>query len=59
MKEAGFEIVELGSDTANWDKVQATDKMKGFISAASRILFMLVFVPDHFGTAFVLIILDF
>ena len=33
MKEAGFEIVELGSDTANWDKVQATDKMKGFISA--------------------------
>ncbi len=33
MKDAGFEIVELGSDTANWDKVQATDKMKGFISA--------------------------
>ena len=33
MKEGGFEIVELGSDTANWDKVQATDKMKGFISA--------------------------
>ncbi len=33
LKEAGFEIEELGSDTANWDKVQATDKMKGFISA--------------------------
>ena len=33
MKEGGFEIEELGSDTANWDKVQATDKMKGFISA--------------------------
>ena len=33
MKDAGFEIVELGKDTANWDKVQATDKMKGFISA--------------------------
>lgn len=33
MKEAGFEIHELGSDNANWDKVQATDKMKGFISA--------------------------
>ncbi len=33
MRLGGFEIVELGSDTANWDKVQATDKMKGFISA--------------------------
>ena len=33
LKDAGFEIVELGNDTANWDKVQATDKMKGFISA--------------------------
>ena len=33
MKEGGFELEELGSDTANWDKVQATDKMKGFISA--------------------------
>jgi len=33
IKDAGFEIVELGNDTANWDKVQATDKMKGFISA--------------------------
>lgn len=33
MKEGGFEVEELGSDTANWDKVQATDKMKGFISA--------------------------
>ena len=34
IKAAGFDVVELGSDTANWDKVQATDKMKGFISAA-------------------------
>lgn len=33
MKAGGFELEELGSDTANWDKVQATDKMKGFISA--------------------------
>ncbi len=33
MKDGGYEIVELGADTANWDKVQATDKMKGFISA--------------------------
>ncbi len=33
IKDAGFEVVELGNDTANWDKVQATDKMKGFISA--------------------------
>ena len=33
MKENGFEVEELGSDTANWDKVQGTDKMKGFIAA--------------------------
>lgn len=33
LKDAGFEPNELGSDNANWDKVQATDKMKGFISA--------------------------
>ncbi|NLL36333.1 MAG: galactose ABC transporter substrate-binding protein [Fretibacterium sp.] len=33
IKEAGFEVEELGSDTANWDKVQGTDKMKGFIAA--------------------------
>ncbi len=33
MKDGGFDVEELGSDTANWDKVQATDKMKGFISA--------------------------
>lgn len=33
IKDAGWEPVELGSDTANWDKVQATDKMKGFIAA--------------------------
>ena len=32
--DGGFEAVQLGSDTANWDKVQATDKMKGFISSA-------------------------
>ena len=31
--DGGFEVIELGSDTANWDKVQATDKMKGFISS--------------------------
>ena len=34
MKDSGFELEELGSDTANWDKVQATDKMNGFISSA-------------------------
>lgn len=34
LADAGIEVVELGADTANWDKVQATDKMKGFISAA-------------------------
>ena len=33
IKDGGFAVVELGNDTANWDKVQATDKMKGFISA--------------------------
>ncbi len=33
MKDGGFEVEELGSDTANWDKVQGTDKMKGFIAA--------------------------
>ena len=34
IKEAGFEVAELGNDTANWDKVQATAKMEGFISSA-------------------------
>ncbi|MBR0258582.1 MAG: galactose ABC transporter substrate-binding protein, partial [Synergistaceae bacterium] len=33
IKDAGFEVVELGNDTANWDKVQATAKMEGFISS--------------------------
>lgn len=33
MKDGGFDVEELGSDTANWDKVQGTDKMKGFIAA--------------------------
>ena len=34
IKEAGFDVEELGNDTANWDKVQGTDKMKGFIASA-------------------------
>ena len=33
MKDGGFELEELGSDTANWDKVQGVDKMKGFIAS--------------------------
>lgn len=33
MKDAGWNPVELASDNANWDKVQATDKMKGFIAS--------------------------
>jgi len=33
MKDSGFELEELGSDTANWDKVQGANKMSGFISA--------------------------
>lgn len=33
MKEAGLDIVEVGSDNANWDKVQGHDKMKNFITA--------------------------
>ena len=33
IKDSGFEVEELGSDTANWDKVQGADKMKGFIAA--------------------------
>lgn len=31
--DAGYEVEELASDTAMWDKVQATDKMNGFISS--------------------------
>lgn len=34
IEEAGFGVEALGSDVANWDKVQATDKMKGFIASA-------------------------
>lgn len=33
MKEAGLDIVEIGSDNANWDKVQGHDKMKNFITS--------------------------
>lgn len=33
IKDSGFDLIELGSDTANWDKVQGADKMKGFISS--------------------------
>lgn len=33
MKDAGLDIVELGSDNANWDKVQGHDKMKNFITS--------------------------
>ena len=33
MKDAGLDIVEVGSDNANWDKVQGHDKMKNFITA--------------------------
>lgn len=34
IKDAGFEVENLGTDTAMWDKVQATDKMKAFIASA-------------------------
>lgn len=30
--DAGFEVEDLGTDTAQWDKVKATDLMKNFIS---------------------------
>ncbi len=33
MKDAGLDIVEVGSDNANWDKVQGHDKMKNFITS--------------------------
>lgn len=33
MKDAGYEVEEVGSDNADWEKVKATDKMKGFISS--------------------------
>lgn len=33
MKEAGLDIVEVGSDNANWDKVLGHDKMKNFITS--------------------------
>ncbi|MEG2173894.1 MAG: substrate-binding domain-containing protein, partial [Oscillospiraceae bacterium] len=33
LETAGFGVEKLGADTANWDKVQATDKMKGFIAS--------------------------
>ncbi|HBU11220.1 MAG TPA: methyl-galactoside ABC transporter substrate-binding protein, partial [Clostridiales bacterium] len=31
--DRGYGVEELGSDNADWDKVKATDKMKGFISS--------------------------
>ena len=34
IQAAGYEVEDLGTDTANWDKVQATDKMKAFIASA-------------------------
>lgn len=33
LKDSGFAVQELGADNANWDKVLATDKMKGFIAS--------------------------
>lgn len=33
MLDAGMKIEEIGSDNANWDKVQGHDKMKNFITA--------------------------
>lgn len=33
MQDAGYEIEQLGADTAMWDKVKATDLMKTFIAA--------------------------
>ncbi len=33
MKDAGLKIEEIGSDNANWDKVQGHDKMKNFITS--------------------------
>lgn len=33
MKEGGLKVEEIGSDNANWDKVQGHDKMKNFITA--------------------------
>ena len=33
MLDAGLKIEEIGSDNANWDKVQGHDKMKNFITS--------------------------
>ncbi len=33
MLDAGIKIEEIGSDNANWDKVQGHDKMKNFITS--------------------------
>lgn len=33
MEDAGFEVEQLASDTAMWDKVKATDLMKAFIAS--------------------------
>nr|WP_314716135.1 galactose ABC transporter substrate-binding protein [uncultured Fretibacterium sp.] len=33
MKDGGFEVEELASETANWDKAQGAERMKGFIAS--------------------------
>ncbi len=33
MKDGGFEVEELGCDTANWDRTQGAERMKGFITS--------------------------
>ncbi len=33
LEDAGYEVEQLGADTAMWDKVKATDLMKTFIAA--------------------------
>ena len=33
LKDAGFELEELGREVADWEKVKGFDKMKGFISS--------------------------
>jgi len=33
LKDAGFELEELGRDVADWEKVKGFDKMKGFLSS--------------------------
>lgn len=33
MKDGGFEVEELGSATASWDRAQGAERMKGFITS--------------------------